>query len=97
MILGSLLRQFKQAIFIFLLFIFLILVREVVGSYILYVFPPLARRLVLIIIAGFPSPLPQNVARVSWSKQTFKHDYMETGHIEINVKLPDSVGRLLST
>lgn len=90
-------RQSKRAIFIFLLFIFLISLREVVCGYFLYVvFSPLALRLVLIIIAGFPLPSPQNVARVSWSKQTFKHDYTETGHIEINVKPPDSAGRLLS-
>lgn len=30
---GSLLRQLKQAIFIFLLFIFLIFVRDVVGGF----------------------------------------------------------------
>lgn len=57
------------------------------------VFPPLSLSLksVLIIIAGCPSALPQNVAMYRGPNRV---KYTETGRIEINVEPPDSGGQI---
>lgn len=80
----------KQFVF-FVTFFLLNLSRKDGGGPLHCVPPPLSLKSVLIIIAGCPSALPQNVARYRGPNRV---NYMETGRIEIKVKPPDSGERV---
>lgn len=73
MILGSHLRQLKQGIYFYFFMCFL----------------PFSFKSVLIITAGCPSALPQNVARYRGPNRA---NYMEACHIKTNSKQPDTSG-----
>lgn len=77
------------------IFIFLCVLLNFIGwwwAVTVCVFPPFSFKSVLIITAGCPSALPQNVARYRGPNRA---NYMEACHIKTNSKQPDASGYFL--